>query len=68
MAACRQIWFWRSQEFYILIQRQQKEMTVFHTRQSLSQETSKPCPCTDALPPTRPHLLILLLSSKHTNL
>ena len=44
MATCRQAWCWRqSQEFYILIHRQQGE-TVCHTEHSLSIEDLKACP------------------------
>jgi hypothetical protein len=34
-AVCRHTWYWRSQEFYMLICRQQKE-TACHTEHSLS--------------------------------
>ena len=43
MAACRQTWCWRSQEFYTLIHRQQE--TVCHIWCSLIvYETSEPAP------------------------
>ena len=43
MAAGRQTWYWRSQEFHILIHRQQMG-TVCHTGCSLSIGDLKACP------------------------
>ena len=54
MAACRQTWCWRSQEFYILILRQQKEI-VFHTGWSLNIGDFKVSPHGNTLPPIRTH-------------
>jgi hypothetical protein len=67
MAACKQTWCWRSREFYILIHSEQE--TVYHTRYCLIIYDLKAHPHTDALPPTRPHLLIVPLSmAKHSNI
>jgi len=71
-AVFRQKWHWRSWEFYILIQRQQKK-TVSHTGYSLTISESQPPQChissNKATPtPTRTHLLIMtFLMTKHLN-
>jgi hypothetical protein len=61
----------RSQEFYILIHRQQKE-TVFHIGWSFSTGNLKAWPHNTTPTPTRPHLLIVPLymaqAFKHTSL
>jgi hypothetical protein len=60
MAACRQAWCWGgSYKFYIWICRQQEE-TVPHWP-DLSFWDLKTWLHSDTLPPTRPHLLIVLL-------
>ena len=57
MEACRQTWCWKSQEFYILIQRSQKE-TLFCTEQSPRTGVDpKAHTHNDILPLTKPHHL-----------
>ena len=61
MAASRQIWCWRrSWEFYILMCRQQKEL-MCHSGCSLSMYNLKIHLHSKTPPPTRSHLLIVLL-------
>lgn len=55
-AACRQTWPWGSQQFYILIQRQPQEETLFCTGQSLSTRRPQNLPTQVTLPPARQHL------------
>lgn len=61
MATSRQTWCCRTQEYYILIWRQQKK-TVSHTRWTLSLRDLKAHPYSDRAPPIRPHFLIVPLS------
>jgi hypothetical protein len=63
MAACRQKLCWRSRKFYILIEGSQK--TLFHIGRSLSLGGLNIRLHSDALPPTRPHLLIVPLPVGH---
>jgi hypothetical protein len=56
-------WCWgRSCEFSILMRRQKEEPAVLYTKQFEHLWNLKAHPHRDGLPPTRPHLLIMLLS------
>ena len=58
---------WRSQEFYTL--EQQRRKLIFHTGRSPSIGDLKAHLPSDTLPPTRPHLLIVVLPmARHSNI
>jgi hypothetical protein len=62
MAACRQTWCWRSQEFYILINRQQETISswsIYNLKAHLHCHTF----LNKATPPIRPYLIILYSSA-----
>ena len=77
MAARRQKWLWSSQEFYILIQRQQKRLECVSHQVKLEHLRPQPLTFTvthlpqvvhtfskrATLPPTGPHLSIVSLST-----